>query len=65
MEGDLLEVFLDEIQYIWRIFQVCQFRGEGKFLDLDIGDKVWVQLIYVFVDGKLIGRVYYLQIQGE
>lgn len=41
MEGDLLEVSLDEIQHIWRILQACQPRGEGKLLDLDIGDKVW------------------------
>jgi hypothetical protein len=40
MEGDLLEVSLDETQHIWRILQACQPRGEGKLLDLDIGDKV-------------------------
>ncbi|XP_062579330.1 lysine-specific demethylase 5A-like isoform X4 [Saccostrea cucullata] len=39
MEGDLLEVSLDETQHIWRILQACQPRGEGKLLDLDIGDK--------------------------
>ena len=40
MEGDLLEVSLDETQHIWRILQACQPRGEGKLLDLDMGDKV-------------------------
>uniref|UniRef100_A0A8B8DQC0 [histone H3]-trimethyl-L-lysine(4) demethylase n=1 Tax=Crassostrea virginica TaxID=6565 RepID=A0A8B8DQC0_CRAVI len=39
MEGDLLEVSLDETQHIWRILQACQPRGEGKLLDLDMGDK--------------------------
>ncbi|XP_056001386.1 lysine-specific demethylase 5A-like isoform X2 [Ostrea edulis] len=39
MEGDLLEVSLDETQHIWRILQACQPRGEGKLLDIDIGDK--------------------------
>lgn len=35
MEGDILEVSLDETQHIWRILQACQPRPDGKFLDLE------------------------------
>ncbi|XP_052059486.1 lysine-specific demethylase 5A-like isoform X1 [Mytilus californianus] len=35
MEGDMLEVSLDETQHIWRILQACQPRTDGKFLDLE------------------------------
>jgi hypothetical protein len=34
MEGDILEVSLDETQHIWRILQACQPRPDGKFLDV-------------------------------
>ncbi|XP_006815984.1 LOW QUALITY PROTEIN: lysine-specific demethylase 5A [Saccoglossus kowalevskii] len=33
MEGDLLEVSLDETQHIWRILQACQPQHEEKFLE--------------------------------
>lgn len=36
MEGDMLEVSLDETQHIWRILQACQPRTDGKFLDLEV-----------------------------
>ncbi|XP_064633580.1 lysine-specific demethylase 5A-like isoform X2 [Lineus longissimus] len=35
MEGDLLEVSLDETQHIWRILQACQPRPEEKFMEFD------------------------------
>ncbi|XP_069142214.1 lysine-specific demethylase 5A-like isoform X2 [Argopecten irradians] len=35
MEGDLLEVSLDETQHIWRILQACQPRADHKFLELE------------------------------
>ncbi|XP_077979102.1 lysine-specific demethylase 5A-like [Glandiceps talaboti] len=33
MEGDLLEVSLDETQHIWRILQACQPQHDEKFLE--------------------------------
>ncbi|KAK3104094.1 hypothetical protein FSP39_024364 [Pinctada imbricata] len=36
MEGDLLEVSLDETQHIWRILQACQPQGDAsKYLDME------------------------------
>ncbi|KAK3610530.1 hypothetical protein CHS0354_008964 [Potamilus streckersoni] len=35
MEGDLLEVSLDETQHIWRILQACSPRSEDKFIEFD------------------------------
>ncbi|KAK6176380.1 hypothetical protein SNE40_014678 [Patella caerulea] len=35
MEGDLLEVSLDETQHIWRILQACQPRTDDKFLEFE------------------------------
>ncbi len=34
MEGDLLEVSLDETQHIWRILQACQPMHEERFIEL-------------------------------
>ncbi|XP_022082641.1 lysine-specific demethylase 5A-like [Acanthaster planci] len=34
MEGDLLEVSLDETQHIWRILQACQPIREERFMEL-------------------------------
>ncbi|XP_038061639.1 lysine-specific demethylase 5A-like isoform X2 [Patiria miniata] len=34
MEGDLLEVSLDETQHIWRILQACQPVREERFMEL-------------------------------
>ena len=34
MEGDLLEVSLDETQHIWRILQACQPMHEDRFIEL-------------------------------
>lgn len=37
MEGDLLEVSLDETQHIWRILQACQPRtDENKVVEFDV-----------------------------
>ena len=35
MEGDVLEVSLDETQQIWKILQACQNEG-GKVLEFDV-----------------------------
>ena len=35
MEGDLLEVSLDETQHIWRILQACKPRGDSKYVESD------------------------------
>ena len=42
MEGDLLEVSLDETQHIWRILQATKPRQEEKFPDFEVG----VRLLY-------------------
>lgn len=34
MEGDLLEVSLDETQHIWRILQATHPPSEGKFMQV-------------------------------
>lgn len=36
MEGDLLEVSLDETQHIWRILQATKPRHEEKFPDFEV-----------------------------
>ena len=37
MEGDLLEVSLDETQHIWRILQACQPQGDAsKYLEMEV-----------------------------
>lgn len=36
MEGDLLEVSLDETQHIWRILQACQRRNDGRYVEFDV-----------------------------
>lgn len=36
MEGDLLEVSLDETQHIWRILQACLPKPEDKFFDSEV-----------------------------
>lgn len=36
MEGDLLEVSLDETQHIWRILQATKPRQEEKFPDFEV-----------------------------
>lgn len=37
MEGDLLEVSLDETQHIWRILQACQPRTEdNRVVEFDV-----------------------------
>lgn len=39
MEGDLLEVSLDETQHIWRILQACQPRSEdNRVVEFDVSD---------------------------
>ncbi|RUS89616.1 hypothetical protein EGW08_002634 [Elysia chlorotica] len=38
MEGDLLEVSLDETQHIWRILQACYTRVEpNRYSDMEVG----------------------------
>lgn len=37
MEGDLLEVSLDETQHIWRILQACQPKHDEKFMEFEVG----------------------------
>ncbi|XP_013066570.2 lysine-specific demethylase 5A-like isoform X1 [Biomphalaria glabrata] len=40
MEGDLLEVSLDETQHIWRILQACYSRSEpNRFSDMEISSQ--------------------------
>ncbi|KAH9495294.1 Lysine-specific demethylase 5A [Bulinus truncatus] len=40
MEGDLLEVSLDETQHIWRILQACYSRSEpNRFSDLELSSQ--------------------------
>jgi histone demethylase JARID1 len=36
MEGDLLEVSLDETQHIWRILQATKPRHDEKFPDFEV-----------------------------
>ena len=36
MEGDLLEVSLDETQHIWRILQACKPRTEERLLEFEV-----------------------------
>ena len=37
MEGDLLEVSLDETQHIWRILQACYTRAEpNRYSDIEV-----------------------------
>ncbi len=36
MEGDLLEVSLDETQHIWRIIQACQLPQSDRLLDFQV-----------------------------
>ena len=36
MEGDLLEVSLDETQHIWRILQACKPRTDERLLDYEV-----------------------------
>ena len=36
MEGDLLEVSLDETQHIWRILQACQLPHADRMLSLQV-----------------------------
>ena len=37
MEGDLLEVALDETQHIWRILQACYSRAEpNRYADMEV-----------------------------
>ncbi|KAK7101928.1 hypothetical protein V1264_020234 [Littorina saxatilis] len=33
MEGDLLEVTLDETQHIWKLLQACHVHADARFLD--------------------------------
>ncbi|XP_076448659.1 lysine-specific demethylase 5A-like [Babylonia areolata] len=33
MEGDLLEVTLDETQHIWKLLQACHLHADSRFLD--------------------------------
>ena len=37
MEGDLLEVSLDETQHIWRILQACQLpQNDNRLLEFQV-----------------------------
>lgn len=36
MEGDLLEVTLDETQHIWRLLQACHPHADPRFLDFQV-----------------------------
>lgn len=36
MEGDLLEVSLDETQHIWRILQACQSASAERFVEFQV-----------------------------
>ena len=45
MEGDLLEVSLDETQHLWRILQACQARHDDRFLEFEVTVKfIWLHL---------------------
>lgn len=39
MEGDLLEVTLDETQHIWKLLQACHVHADGRFLDFQVSRK--------------------------
>lgn len=39
MEGDLLEVTLDETQHIWKLLQACHVHADGRFLDFQVSWK--------------------------
>lgn len=53
MEGDLLEVSLDETQHIWRILQACQPRSEETRL-VEIDEPVESSTIRMGYDGERI-----------
>ena len=42
MEGDLLEVSLDETQHIWRILQACQAARVEKVIEFPVSFSVTV-----------------------
>lgn len=48
MEGDLLEVSLDETQHIWRILQACYTCADtSRFSDMEVSGSLllgWVGL---------------------
>jgi histone demethylase JARID1 len=47
MEGDLLEVSLDETQHIWRILQATKPRQEEKFPDFEVCATLFNSLLIV------------------
>lgn len=58
MEGDLLEVSLDETQHIWRILQATKPRQEEKFPDFEVGVKLLAQTTFANLDLIIIPHVF-------
>lgn len=53
MEGDLLEVSLDETQHIWRILQACQPRSEdNRVVEFDVSEDCFCSLVYKLDFGR-------------
>lgn len=50
MEGDLLEVSLDETQHIWRILQATHLPSEDKFLQvMEVSDTLSLHTLVFLV----------------
>jgi hypothetical protein len=58
MEGDLLEVSLDETQHIWRILQATKPRQEEKFPDFEVGVRLLHESAIVSLDLIVIPHVF-------
>jgi len=59
MEGDLLEVSLDETQHIWRILQATKPRQEEKFPDFEVGVGLLREAAVANSDLSVIPRAFF------
>ena len=49
MEGDLLEVSLDETQHIWKILQACSnSSNDDRILEFEVSFEQWGELVSLF-----------------
>ena len=67
MEGDLLEVSLDETQHIWRILQATKPRQEEKFPDFEVSMNIYFLSLQMFcfihnLHTNFIEKKYFLNI---
>ncbi|XP_041348681.1 lysine-specific demethylase 5A-like isoform X2 [Gigantopelta aegis] len=53
MEGDLLEVSLDETQHLWRILQACQARHDDRFLEFEESEHIGLNQEHIMKIKKL------------